>query len=131
MPKIQPTNVRRLSEEICHKPYRFALPTSLPDQWIKPIVRDLRQIEKMKRGDTRVEPNFAGPLLIALHVTTGRMKEKGLVHDFHFSEPQMTSWFQMYQYFIEREMVSRIVGVEIPGDEVSLVEAIDREIDVL
>ncbi len=85
----------------------------------------------MKRGDTKVEPNFAGPLLIAMHVTSGRMKERRLVRDFHLSESQMICWFQMYQYYIEREMVSRIVGVEIPGDEESLVEAIDQEIDGL
>ena len=131
MPKIPPTDVHKLAAEVCEKPYRFALPRSLPDHWLQPLVRDLREIERMKRGDTRVEPKMAGPLLVAMHVTTGRMKERSLKTNFFFSERQMVSWFQMYQYYIEREMIARIVGVRMADDEEALYEALDHEIDLL
>lgn len=131
MAKIPPTDVHRLAAEVCKKPYRCALPLSLPDHWVRPLVRDLREIEQMKRGDTRVDPQMAGPLLVAMHVTTGRMRERGLKPDFFLSERQMVSWFQMYQYYIEREMISRIVGMRMPDDEDALYEALDHEIDLL
>jgi hypothetical protein len=131
MVKIPTTDVRRLSAEICEKPYRYALPASLPDHWFHPLVRDLREIERMKRGDTKVEPQMAGPLLVAMHVTRGRMKERSMKPDFFFTESQMVSWFQMYQYYIEREMISRIVGMRMPGEAEALCDALDHEIDHL
>lgn len=129
--EIPPTDAHALLADLRNKPYRCALPASLPDQWVIPLVRDLRQIECMTKGFGGPHPKMTAALMLAMHVIAGRMSERELALDFALSEEQLVNWFQMYQYYIEREMVARLVGVRVADDEQSLARAIDHQIDTM
>ena len=118
MKSIPATNTSRLAVEICNRPYRASLPKSLPDHWIRPIARDLRQIEQLMFGTCIADPPMAGPLMLAMHLMSGRMEERGMQPRVAFpEEARAAQWFRLYQLFVERELVTRMVGVPCIDDE--------------
>lgn len=130
MRHIPPTNVGMLASHLRARHYRFAFPSGLPDRWIRPIARDLREIEQVMEGDDSVgEPNMAGPLMITTHLLLGRMKERGVQAPIEMSEELAARWFRLYQVFVERELVTRTIGIPGSRDEDALVTALDSEID--
>ena len=81
---------------------------------------------------TRASPKIDGPVMVALHIITGRLRERGFWTDHAVTVDVMFRWLQVYQYAIEREVVTRLTSVA-PGDDATgtLVEILDREIDGL
>lgn len=130
MSKIMSTDAKALSDYIRGKPYREALPNALPDTWIWPLARDLRQLqERERRADD--QERMVGPAMLALHILRGRMQEREgpSRQEFTIHEDKLFGTFQVYQLFLERELVTRIVGIPSEGDEARFVEAIDRVLD--
>lgn len=127
---IPTTDAKALSGYIRARPYRSALPHALPDRWIKPLVRDLRQLqEKDARPDDK--KRMLGPAMLAIHVLAGRLMERGgsLEPSHVFTDDQMMGAFTVYQTFLEREFVTRAVGIPSEGDEADFVRAVDLVID--
>jgi hypothetical protein len=132
MRHILPTDLARLSTEICNGPYRSAFPSALPERWIRPIARDLRQVEQTMSDPSDSPTNsMAGPVLMAVHIMAGRLKERQIDTPIMFSVRGFQRWMQVYQFAVEREVVARYTGVTIPGDDDTLLATLDHEIDGL
>lgn len=132
MPKISPTDLSGLSHEICQGPYRAAFPSALPERWIRRIARDLRQVEltMLDPSDPSTD-SMSGPVLLAVHIMTGRLQEREIETPITFSISGLQRWFQTYQFALEREVVARYTGIAIPGDDETLLSTLDNEIDSL
>ena len=132
MKPIPPTDLAKLSAEVLRGSYRAAFPSALPNRWIRPIARDLREVER-----TMVDPSdastgsMAGPMLMAVHIMTGRLKEREIETPLVFSIRGLQRWLQVYQFTVEREVVARYTGVPISGDDETLLATLDLEIDGL
>ena len=130
MNQVPNTDAKALSDFIRGKPYRQAIPNALPDSWIKPLARDLRQLqERQARADDH--KRAVGPTMLAFHILRGRTQEREQSPraELTFSEDKIVGTFQVYQIFLERELVTRIVGVPSEGDEDAFVEMVDRVLD--
>ena len=130
MDPVPNTDVKALSHYINGKSYRQAIPNALPDTWIKPLARDLRQLqEREARPDDH--KRAVGPTMLAFHILRGRTQERTRRQqaELTFSESKIFGAFQVYQLFLEREMVTRILGIPSDGDEVAFVEMVDRVLD--
>ena len=74
---------------------------------------------------------MAGPLLMAVHIMAGRLKERQIDTPIVFSARGLQRWMQVYQFAVEREVVARYTGVPISGDDETLLATLDLEIDGL
>jgi hypothetical protein len=132
MRPILPTDLTKLSDEVCKGPYRAAFPGALPDRWIRPIARDLRQVERTLTDPSDSSTNsMAAPLLMAVHIMAGRLKERQIDTPIVFSVRGLQRWMQVYQFAVEREVVARYTGIPISGDDETLLATLDLEIDGL
>jgi len=86
-------------------------------------------IERLMAGDSHLNPRMEGPLLVGLHLLRGRLSERGMDTSMAFSAEGFARWLQVFQFVLEREIVTRIVGVKTGNDDEVLVTALDREID--
>jgi hypothetical protein len=126
---IPRTDLSALSEEVCRRHYRAAFPNDLPDRWLQPLARDLRMIERLMAGNSHLNPRMEGPLLVALHLLQGRLAERGMDTSISFTVEGFARWLQVFQFVLEREMVTRIIGIKTGDDDNVLLAALDREID--
>jgi hypothetical protein len=130
MQPIDPTDLDLLSSVIRKLPYRSAFPTALADRWIRPIARDLREVERtMADPSESSTASMAGPLLLALHIMAGRLQERQIDAPIAFSVRGFQRWMRVYQFAVEREVVARYTGIPISGDDETLLEILDLEID--
>ena len=132
MRHILPTDLAKLSNEVCRGSYRAAFPSALPDRWIRPIARDLREVERTMADPSGESTGWmAGPLLMAVHIMSGRLKERQIDTPIVFSVRGLQRWMQVFQFAVEREVVARFTGVTISGDDETLLATLDLEIDAL
>lgn len=110
MSKPPRTELSKLHDEICALPFRSALPSALPDRWLRAIVRDLRDIESSLNGNNTVSPNLAGPLMLTMHVILGRMQETGRGKVASVPEDDLIKLLQLFQRYLEREIATRAIG---------------------
>ena len=130
MQPIDPTDLDLLSSVIRKLPYRSVFPTALADRWIRPIARDLREVERtMADPSESSTASMAGPLLLALHIMAGRLQERQIDAPITFSVRGFQRWMRVYQFAVEREVVARYTGIPISGDDETLLEILDLEID--
>jgi len=130
--KIPTTDLSMLSDEFCQRSYRDAFPSELPDRWLQPIARDLREVEHtMADPSDSSTRSMAAPLLMAVHIMTGRLKERKIDAPVVFSVDGLQRWIQVYQFAVEREVVARYTGIQIAGDDETLLAVLDLEIDRL
>ncbi len=132
MQTIQATDVSQLISELRSRPYSAAFPKQLPDRWLRPIARDLRQIEQlMAQDDLEADAPMAGPVVLAMHILEGRLQERGQARPVSLSVEQVSSWLQVYQFLVERELVTRLIDQPCASNEEVLLSAIDFMIDQL
>ena len=74
---------------------------------------------------------MAAPVLMAVHIMTGRLKERQIDTPIVFSVSGLQRWIQVYQFAVEREVVARYTGIQIAGDDETLLAVLDLEIDSL
>jgi hypothetical protein len=131
VPYIPKTDPFKLAQELSRKPYRSAFPRALPNRLVRSIARDLRQVERLGSVLAPDRALLEGPLVVAAHILKGRLQERGLEVPEAMSMEGLARCLPIYQFVIERELVTRAVGVRIYGDEEALVAAFDGEIDCL
>ena len=85
----------------------------------------------MVRCDSAEEISLSGPLAVLTHVLLGRMQERGISRPIRCNPDDAARWFKLYQLFVEREVVTRLIGVPATYDESDFIAAIDQEIDRL
>jgi hypothetical protein len=130
--RIPRTDIRQLSSEVCSGPYKAALPRQLPDHWVHPLARDFRKLEASMRSESRRGPQIEGPVMVSLHIIAGRLQERGFDPSQSLTTEQLLRWLQLYQFVIERELVTRAIGVPPANDDgQTLLSVLDEEIDTL
>ena len=132
-PRIPSTDFQRLRDEVCRGTFRQALPQTLPDEWLLSLTRDLFLVERsLHAGEESSSGNpVSGPLLLGLHLLLGRIGELGQPHrpPLQLDPERVSPWLQTLQAFCERELVRRVIGVQVdPQDTVSFIAAIDAEL---
>jgi hypothetical protein len=132
MPHILPTVLAKLSNKVCKGSYRDAFPSALSNRWIRHIARDLREVERTMADPSDASTgSMAAPMLLAMHIMSGRLNERRIDTPIVFSVRGLQRWMQVYQFAVEREVVARYTGVTISGDDETLLSTLDLEIDAL
>jgi hypothetical protein len=107
---IPKTNLDDVAKQISGKPASAAYPSNLPLDLLKQISRDLRTCElAMNRGEH--SDTFAAPFALILHLVSNSGSKKGNSAELTFDEKTAFEWFQKFTFFVESELVGRIVGV--------------------
>lgn len=106
------TNLDDIAKQIEGKPASAAFPAKLPLELLKQVARDLRTCE-VAMNERRETAAFAGPFALILHIVSKNGGKNGGATELTFEEKTAFEWFQKYTYFIERELVGRLVGVPI------------------
>lgn len=119
-------DILQLKDLLEGRGWRGSLPSALPDAVLLGLARDFRTVECSATGECSEEPVLAPPLyavmnLLMQHPAHGSEKPR----EFDISERGMTGALQAYQWAVEREIVSRIVGIGSSRDVASLLVAID------
>lgn len=111
---IPKTSLDEIAKQISGKPASAAYPSNLPLDLLKQIARDLRACEMaMNKGEHT--DTFAAPFALILHLVSNSGPKKGKSAELMFDEKTAFEWFQKFTFFIESELVGRIVG--LPRDK--------------
>ena len=118
--KLEPTNIAEVEQLIFGKPASAAYPANLPLEMLKCIARDLRDCEVSMAAGVETS-SFAAPFLLILHIVSGGSEGNKAPATQSFGEEAAFNWFKKYTYFVERELVGRVVGMPINNTEEMLV----------
>lgn len=113
---IKSTNIDEIQQYLSGKPAAAAYPSNLPLDLLKCIARDLREYE-VSMSKMQETMSLAAPLLLILHIVTGGSDDSKTPKKQSFGEEDIYLWIQKITYFIERELVGRVVGVSIYNNE--------------
>ena len=121
----QPTDLAPLSEYLLGKSVHAAMPSSLPEQFLISIARDLRMLEEHEEDeeDEHASSYLAAPLMLLLFLHTGSGKNKA---ELTIPESALYRSLHMYQWAVEREIVTRLVGVGALKDEAMLLKNLEE-----
>ena len=132
MSNIPATNLEKLSRQIGNKNYEAAMPASLADLILNHIGRDLRVIELSQSSDETKKVHLSSVMYLILHLVRERMESNEIdASTLRISNSSFHQLVELYQYFIEREIVARITGVRCENDAQELLNAIDMQISAL
>lgn len=122
----QPTDLARLSRLIRLKTAReAALPSSLPEEFLLAVARDLRSMDFDPDTDGD-RATIAAPLMLVFYLLFGTKKSKQGDGKFAISERALYDSLQVYQWAVEREIVTRITGIEPTGDKETLLTRLEE-----
>jgi hypothetical protein len=110
--KLEPTNIAEVEQLIFGKPASAAYPANLPLEMLKCIARDLRDCEVSMAAGVETT-SFAAPFLLILHIVSGGSEGNKPPETQDFGEEAAFTWFKKYTFYIERELVGRVVGISI------------------
>lgn len=113
---LKPTNIEEVEQLIFGKPASAAYPSNLPLEMLKSIARDLRDCEISMAAGVETS-SFAAPFLLILHIVSGGSEGNKAPATQSFGEEAAFNWFKKYTYFVERELVGRVVGMPINNTE--------------
>ena len=104
--------------------WQEALPASMSDAWLRGAARDLRQIE-MPDGD----PGASSRAVLLLAVITGGRARFRNLRVKAIEDDDAWRLLSAYHFLVEREIVSRAVGLNVPGDERAFIDLVDAEME--
>lgn len=117
---IKPTDLAQLSDFLRQKKGRQgALPASLTEPMLLSVARDLRSLEV--GNDAEPAPSIAAPMMLVICLVLGSAKPGGKKDEMTVSESALCDLMRVYQWAVEREIVTRITGIG-GDDEESLLE---------
>jgi hypothetical protein len=119
-----PMDLRALNELLRGRPYAEALPAALPDKWLYRIAEDLRQIEAPPLGPEDERPYPARPILLVSHLLSERSGQKVVRWDLEV----LGKLLEAFQCIVEREIVSRLIGISTEADAASFTALVDEAI---
>ena len=104
-----------------------ALPSALPDKLLLELARDFREAEAVLLGGEHHDGNLAPPTLAVLaRVMRHPERSKQDALQLEIPEDVFQNALHAYQWALEREIVSRIVGRGANQDSESLMTALRR-----
>jgi hypothetical protein len=110
--------------------WRAALPQSLSDDLLLRLGRDFRSVESSIGGSAREQGplSLAPPMYVVMKLLLGHPAQGGPVQSLSLSELGLMRALQTYQWGLEHEIVTRIVGLTSPSQTSSLLEGLWRSI---
>lgn len=123
---IPTTDLSTIAKAIDSGPTEAALPSSLDDVILHQIARDLRLIELSCTVDDSVEPPLAGPMYLIFHMMQSQSEKLKGKAKFQMAEDRLQHWLQRYMYYIEREVVSRVIKMPCQFDSDDLMAEIEQ-----
>ena len=107
---IPKTNLDDIAKQISGKPASAAYPSNLPLDLLTQISRDLRTCEVAMNNREHTD-TFAAPFALILHLVSNSDPKRDQSAELTFDEETAFEWFQKFTFFVESELVGRIVGV--------------------
>lgn len=98
---------------------RAALPASLPEPMLLSVARDLRSIEGV---DAAEQTSIAAPMMLVLTLLLGAPQRGDAKSSLSISEATLYASLRVYQWAVEREIVTRLTGVGGQLDEEELLQ---------
>ena len=117
----QSTELAQLSECLRGKSAQAAVPSALPENFLISVARDLRMLEEHE-DDEHGSSYLAAPLMLVFLLHTASRKGKA---EFTIEESAIYRSLQVYQWAVEREIVTRLVGAGGLNDEATLLEQLE------
>jgi hypothetical protein len=118
----QPTDLTPLSEYLRGKNAQAAVPSALPEQLLISIARDLRMLEEHEE-DGHASCCLTAPLMLLYFLYTDGRKGEA---EFTIGENAVYRSLHMYQWAVEREIVTRLLGAGARKDEATLLEKLEE-----
>lgn len=119
----QPTDLPQLSDFLRKKLRQDALPASLTESMLLCVARDLRSLEEA--SDLEPAPSVAAPMMLVMCLLFGSTKPGERKDGLTVSERALWDLMRVYQLAVEREIVTRIIGIG-GDDEESLLEQLSH-----
>ena len=119
----QPTDLAQLSDFLRQKWRQDALPASLTESMLLSVARDLRSLEEA--SDLEPAPSVAAPMMLVMCLLFGSTKPGERKDELTVSERALWDLMRVYQLAVEREIVTRIIGIG-GDDEESLLEQLSH-----
>jgi hypothetical protein len=101
-----PTNLAALSAFLEDKEPLAAMPSELPEEFLVSLAQDLRSAELANYSNSKDGPTFAAPIYAVMKLVLGKSSTEATM-----TLPRLAECLQAYQWALEREIVSRIVGI--------------------
>jgi len=102
----------------------LAMPRTFSEVWLKGVARDLRMLDLPDLEGGCIER----PLFLIACIATARAAVLGR-HVKAFQDEDALRLASAYQYLVEREIVTRAIGLPLPEDELHFLAFIDFEIE--
>jgi hypothetical protein len=118
----QPTELALLSECLRGNSAHAAVPSALPEHFLISVARDLRMLEEQEE-DEHASSYLAAPLMLVFFLHTGSRKDKT---EFTIGESAIYRSLDVYQWAVEREIVTRLVGAGGLKDEAKLLKGLEK-----
>lgn len=113
--RLQPTRGATLGELralLEKRPWDAGVPSAFSDELLLRVALDFRNVEQATRDDAAPQevPSLAAALCLVMHVLVGEPGRAG-GQAVHFSQEQILNAMRTYQWCLEREIASRIIGM--------------------
>jgi hypothetical protein len=117
----QPTELALLSASLRGNNSKAAVPSALSEHFLISVARDLRMLEQDEE-DQQSSSYLAAPLMLVFFLFTGSRKGKA---KFTIGESAVYRSLHVYQWAVEREIVTRLVGAGGLNDEATLLKRLE------
>ena len=125
--KIPETDLSRIANALRSKPANAAFPSNLDDVILHQIARDLRLFEISITEDDNLDPPLAGSMYLIFHMIQAQTTTVKSNATFDISEKRFLNLLSRYKYYVEREVVSRAIGIPNKHDADLLMADIQME----
>lgn len=118
-----------LGDSLRGQGYERALPSTMKDDWLIGIGRQMRRLEPHWTGGELEEDSndVAVPLLLVTHILLERTKLR-FKGEIEWAVDDYPWLFNRYQFLVEREIVARAVGIAFKSDVEQFLAYVDKKI---
>jgi hypothetical protein len=117
----QPTQVELLAQFIQGGGAKVAMPSALPEHFLISIARDLRMLEERSENDPEAG-YLTAPIMLMLSLYMRGVTGTG---ELTIGENALHRSLHIYQWAVEREIITRLVGAGGLDDEKTLLSTLE------
>jgi hypothetical protein len=111
------------------KPTEAAFPENLPDDVLHQIARDLLLCEiAFTSVETEIRPPAAGSMFLVGHMLLNEAAKLKGKSAFVLSEDRLKHWLPRYMFYVERELIARILKITRKNDSKDLLNELKAEV---
>lgn len=126
--KLHPSDTTSLAElrSLTNKQnYQSVLPAALPEPMLLSIAKELRLVERLMKGDPAAEPSAVAAVALVLELLMRPKKGRAQLEELGLSDIAMSRALIVLQLALEREIVSRAVGIRSDDETEVFLSALD------